>query len=165
MADARIESVRKDELETWLDWRERVLEEVFADVPTPLGVDLRARNREYVRRHLADDTCVLCFARAQDGRVIGCGGACLWDSMPCPENLSGRVAFLMSIYVTPEERGQGVAREIVAWILDEVARRGIRVVMLEATEAGRPVYEMLGFVDAKGYMILDGRPDSGDKTV
>lgn len=157
MANTRVESVHPDELDIWLDWRGTVLEEVFADVATPLSVDLRARNREYVRRHLADDTCVLCFARSDEGRIVGCGGACLWDSMPCPENVTGRIAFLMSIYVVPELRGGGIATQIVRWILDETERRGIQVAMLETTAKGLPVYEKLGFRQADGYMIRYGK--------
>lgn len=150
---AHIDSVRPDELETWLDWRERVLEEVFADVPTPLGVDLRTRNREYVRRSMAADACILCFARNVEGEIIGCGGACLWNSMPSPENLTGRIAFVMSVYVVPERRGDGLGQAIVSWVLDEAERRGITEVLLDTTAAGRPVYEKLGFTDAHGFMV------------
>lgn len=148
-----IESVGVEQLSVWLDWRETVLAEVFAEMPPPEGVELRLRNQEYIQKHLEDDSCVLCFAREGE-RIVGCGGACLWDAMPAPDNPTGRIAFLMSIFVTPQHRKQSIGRKIVSWLLEQIRSRGISLVLLETSTIGRSVYEALGFTDAKDYMLL-----------
>ena len=60
----------------------------------------------------------------------------------------------MNIYTAPAYRRRGVARRIVEKLIEDAKARGIRSVLLEATEMGRPLYESLGFEDAQGYMRL-----------
>jgi len=43
-------------------------------------------------------------------------------------------------------RHQGVGGRLVALLLDEARGLGIRRVQLAASEAGRPLYEQMGFV-------------------
>ena len=74
--------------------------------------------------------------------------------MPAGSNPTGECAFLMNIYTAPAYRRRGVARRIVEKLIEDAKARGIRSVLLEATEMGRPLYESLGFEDAQGYMRL-----------
>ena len=60
----------------------------------------------------------------------------------------------MNIYTAPAYRRRGVARRIVEKLIEDAKARGIRSVLLEATEMGRSLYESLGFEDAQGYMRL-----------
>ena len=60
----------------------------------------------------------------------------------------------MNIYTAPAYRRRGVARRIVEKLIEDAKARGIRSVLLEATEMGRPLYESPGFEDAQGYMRL-----------
>ena len=50
-----------------------------------------------------------------------------------------------ALYVEPDYRNRGLARQLVQLCTAEAARRKILVVTLHASEAGRPLYETLGF--------------------
>jgi ribosomal protein S18 acetylase RimI-like enzyme len=49
------------------------------------------------------------------------------------------------VYVEPEYRKRGLAHELVERSMAEARKRGIRVVTLHSSPAGRSLYERLGF--------------------
>ncbi|KAL6237493.1 hypothetical protein BDW75DRAFT_78628 [Aspergillus navahoensis] len=55
---------------------------------------------------------------------------------------------LEGICVHPDYQGKGIAKRLLAWGIAEAERLGVDV-YLEATEAGRPVYERMGFQTLK----------------
>lgn len=140
-----------EDLDRLMDWRMRVIAEVFEGESFPDG--LFEANKAYYERHLADGTHVACFAE-RDGDVVGCGGLCLQQEMPSPENPSGRCGYIMNIYVDPAHRTHGLGHEIVRWLIREAHVRGVSKIYLETTVQGKGLYESLGFKDMTGYMRL-----------
>lgn len=161
-----IERVNLDDLDLLVEWRLEVMEEVFSDRPHPVGPELADNTRAYYERHLLDDSNISCFAVRDTGEIVGSGTICILEELPSPDNPSGLVGYLMNIFVFPPARGEGAGKKIVEWLIREAENRGITRLMLETTEAGRRVYESLGFVDTVDYMIrepaYDGsRPSAG----
>jgi predicted N-acetyltransferase YhbS len=74
------------------------------------------------------------FVAEEDGAVIG-SGLC-WKQ-------GEHHASLGMIIVSPAHQGKGIGRELMQRILDEL---GQRRTLLNATPAGQPLYERLGFV-------------------
>ncbi|MBD5559864.1 MAG: GNAT family N-acetyltransferase [Clostridia bacterium] len=132
-----------------------VMEEVFSDRPHPLSPELATTTRAYYERHLLDDSNISCFAVRETGEIVGSGTICILEELPSPDNLSGKVGYLMNIFVFPPARGEGAGRQIVQWLIEQAEKRGITRLMLETTDAGRGVYESLGFVDTVDYMIRE----------
>ena len=60
----------------------------------------------------------------------------------------------MNIYTAPEYRRQGIAAKTLDMLVQECRRRGVDFISLEATAAGRPLYEKHGFVSMQDEMIL-----------
>ena len=87
-------------------------------------------------------------------RVIGTGGVSFYRVMPTYHNPSGEKAYIMNMYTAPEYRRRGIARKTLDMLVEECHRRGVRFITLEATEAGRPLYESYGFVKMNDEMIL-----------
>jgi ribosomal protein S18 acetylase RimI-like enzyme len=87
---------------------------------------------------------------AFDGdRAAGSAGLLILEWPPVPHDPSGEYrGYILNVYVEPEYRRRGVARELVGHCLAEASRRGIRVVTLHASEDGRALYESLGFKPA-----------------
>lgn len=54
-------------------------------------------------------------------------------------------AVLDMLFVRPDAAGLGIARRLVAVVLDEARRRHMQVVTTHASRAARPVFEHLGF--------------------
>src|SRR5207253_338766 len=57
----------------------------------------------------------------------------------------GRAGWVGMVLVDPEFRRRGVATALMGAALDHLRRRGVTTVKLDATPAGRSVYERLGF--------------------
>ncbi len=114
----------------------------------------------YVREHLADGGFVAWIAE-QDGAVVGAVGL-LWERVPpTVRNLSGRQAYIMSMYVVPEKRRLGIAGGLIEVAVDHAREHGADVVSLHYSPAGQGLYERLGFV-ASPEMRLFTDPHSAE---
>jgi len=146
------EADRKD-LEKLVTWRMEVLHEVFPASEYSFPEDLEAENRAYYKEALPAGRHIACFADI-DGETVGCGGLCLHQEMPSPDNPTGQCAYLMNIYCRSAYRNQGVGKAIVQWLIDQAKERQITKIYLETSEDGRKLYKKLGFSDMKDMMIL-----------
>jgi GNAT superfamily N-acetyltransferase len=90
----------------------------------------------------------------RDGRAVA--GAGLWLQVICssPVNLPGRVGCVMNVYTAPEFRRQGLARRLMETVLDWCRRNGYPVVLLHASDFGRPLYESMGFKPTKEMRLV-----------
>jgi GNAT superfamily N-acetyltransferase len=83
--------------------------------------------------------------------AIGGAGVQLRPILPRPrtddEDLElGPEAIILNVYVEPAWRRRGVAQGLVRAVLDALAERGIRRIVLHASDDGRRSYERFGFV-------------------
>jgi ribosomal protein S18 acetylase RimI-like enzyme len=74
--------------------------------------------------------------------------------MPSPDNLKGRCAYLMNVYVREEFRRKGIARKLCTKLIEIAKNRHVEKVYLESSDMGKPLYKSLGFKDMCGYMKL-----------
>jgi len=89
-------------------------------------------------------------AHVDDGRRVVAGGVgTTCTRLPGPDNPSGRYGYIASMATEPEWRGQGLARGIVAALLDWFGARGIDRVDLHASAAGDPIYRTFGFAESR----------------
>jgi GNAT superfamily N-acetyltransferase len=75
-------------------------------------------------------------------------GAGLWimEWAPGPLDLSTRRAYVLNVYTEPAWRRRGIAQYLVQSICDWCKQQGFKQVLLHASDAGRPIYERLGFL-------------------
>lgn len=76
--------------------------------------------------------------------------AAVWDGGPvaCAAALDvGDDASITAVGTVPERKGNGLAGRLIHALLTEAAGRGARTGSLQASRAGAPVYERLGFRD------------------
>jgi len=77
-----------------------------------------------------------CFVAELDGCAIGTTTTCVL----------GSVAWIAMVLVDVNARGQGIGTRLLRHALDYLEDRRVPTVRLDATPAGRPVYEKLGFM-------------------
>jgi ribosomal protein S18 acetylase RimI-like enzyme len=82
---------------------------------------------------------------------IGGAGAQLRPILPRPGSAGaglelGPEAIVLNVYVEPAWRRRGVGEALMRSVLDTLSTRGIRRVVLHASDDGRRLYERLGFV-------------------
>ena len=88
--------------------------------------------------------------------VVGTGGVSFYQVMPTYHNPSGKKAYIMNMYTRPDYRRRGIAYRVLELLTAEAEMRQIDVVTLEATAAGRPLYEAFGFTAMRDEMELLG---------
>jgi ribosomal protein S18 acetylase RimI-like enzyme len=98
---------------------------------------------------------------AFDGdRSAGSAGLLIIDWPPVPLDPSGEYrGYILNVYVEPEYRRRGLARELIGHCLAEALRRGIGVISLHASEDGRALYESLGFKPANEMRLVRAATD------
>lgn len=115
--------------------------------------DLEAATRGYVAEAVPKNEFVAWLAEA-GGQVIGTSGLVFFRRAPTPDNLAGLDAYVLNMYTVPSWRGRGVATALLKTTLEYVRKTPARRVFLRATEAGRALYEKLGFVSDDEIMSL-----------
>lgn len=142
-----------NELDKLMEWRMEVLREVFS---IPSGTDtstLEKANRDYYLRALPEGRHIACFAE-YGGETVGCGGICMQQEMPSPDNPDGRCAYLMNIYVRPAFRRRHVGSAVVCWLVAHARQFGIEKIYLETSDMGRKMYYNLRFEEMKDMLKL-----------
>lgn len=90
----------------------------------------------------------------QDGCVQGAVGL-LWERVPpTVRNLSGRQAYVLSLYVRPEARRRGIAGRLIGEAVAHARAGDAEVVSLHASPAGKALYARLGFVESPEYRLF-----------
>lgn len=152
-----VKNAKIQDLDLLLDWRMEVLNHVFSEEFKSLTAEqiemIRENNRRYYISEMPSGGHIACFAYSGT-EIVGCGGVCIYDEMPSPDNLVGKCAYLMSIYTREEYRHQGIATRIVEHLIAEAKARNIEKIYLETSADGERMYRRLGFKDMKGYMKL-----------
>jgi GNAT superfamily N-acetyltransferase len=116
-------------------------------------VDIDDTLRHYFLTMLTDENAIIWTATEQD-EVIGIGCVYFFLYPPSFKNATGQTAYVHSMYTADAYRGQGVASRILSLIIDNVKKRNCKVIKLQASTQGKPVYEKIGFVESEGHMIL-----------
>ncbi len=123
----------------------------IGDLAAPDEAAVAEANRCYLREKLPSDELVALVAEAE-GRIVGTGWLVLFRKPPSSGNMSGVEGYVLNMYTEPAWRGRGIARRLVEEMLAIAREAGAPLVWLRATEAGRRVYEKLGFAENPRYL-------------
>jgi predicted N-acetyltransferase YhbS len=94
------------------------------------------------------------FVAEADGAIVGTGVT----------SLNGSVAWIGTIWVEPPWRRRGVGMALTQATIDAGEAAGCRTFVLVATEAGRRLYERIGFEVQSWYRIIEA-PGLGDERI
>ncbi len=158
MSIIRISPLEIKDIDLLLKLRMEVLATVFREERKNISdadwEDIEKQNRRYYEAQLEGNGHKACVAYV-DGELAGCGGICLYDEMPSPDNRSGRCAYLMNIYVREEFRRRGLAKNICAFLIEIAREFGAEKIYLESSQMAVGLYKSIGFEDMTGYMKLN----------
>ena len=128
------------DIEAYVGLRVRQLREEGATE----DVDLRPALRDYYARHLADGSFAAWLA-VDEGRIVATSGMSFVEKPPyfgCP---SGRIGLLSGMFTEPAYRRRGIARALLARVVDEARRHGCGAVQITASDVGVLLYTDFGF--------------------
>ena len=87
-------------------------------------------------------------------KFIGSGGVSFYQVMPTYHNPTGKKAYIMNMYTSPEYRRKGIAFHTLDLLVKDAQKQGVSQITLEATDMGRLLYEKYGFVRMEDEMLL-----------
>lgn len=90
-------------------------------------------------------------------RVVAGGGVITYEFHVGPQDSSPHRSWIVNMYTEPNHRRRGLARMIMAALVDLCRELGWAVTYLHASPDGRPLYESLGF-KATNEMVVNLRP-------
>ena len=110
----------------------------------------RRLNLDFVTRHAETQP----FVAEVDGQIVGTGVL----------SVNGSVGWIGTIWVEPVWRQKGVGMALTQATVDAAESAGCRTLLLVATDAGRRLYEKIGFEVQSWYRILEA-PGLGDEAI
>jgi GNAT superfamily N-acetyltransferase len=85
------------------------------------------------------------LAETGAGEIVA-GGAVMVVPWPAsPKDRKQQRAFMLNVFTEPAYRRNGIARSLVQTIIDWCRDQGFGSIFLHASEAGRPLYQSMGF--------------------
>ena len=119
---------------------------------TDMG-EVEKQSRAYYENAIPDGThtAFLVFDREQ---FVGAGGISYYQVMPTYHNPTGRKGYIMNMYTRPEYRRMGIAYHMLDLLIQDAREKDVTFISLEATSAGRPLYEKYGFSSMTDEMEL-----------
>ena len=111
-------------------------------------------NLRFFRERLADKSFVSFIA--WDGELaVASSGMCIQLHPPTHGNPSGRVGYITNMYTRPAFRRRGVVTMLLERLVETARELKCGRCLLNATDAGHPVYLKYGFTDIPGEMAFD----------
>jgi GNAT superfamily N-acetyltransferase len=107
--------------------------------------EMAARFTPWVEEKLASEEYLAWFAVAEYGAIAA--GAGLW-LMDWPAHVVGKGRWrgnILNVYTEPGHRRLGLARHLIEVAIEWCREHDVDTVVLHASDAGRPMYEALGF--------------------
>ena len=90
---------------------------------------------------------------------VAAGGGILISSWPAgPRDARTQRAVILNVYAEPEFRRKGLARQLMLLMIQWLKDQGFSSVALHASEAGRHLYETLGFQQNNEMRLNLGEP-------
>ncbi len=85
------------------------------------------------------------FVAKIDNKILGCVGAFIKSDLPYRYYKCPIYGFIGDVYTVPNSRNKGLSTKLNEMALAWLKKQGVTMVKLLASEAGRPIYEKLGF--------------------
>lgn len=117
--------------------------------------------------HFMEKSCLHYFMESMENKTfeaiiaeeaqhpIGIGMIFYYRSVPSCLNPTGWNGYITNLFVEEQHRGQGIGRELVKRLVQKAEKRNCYIIMLHASEMGRPLYLKMGFHDITNGMVLN----------
>lgn len=141
----------KDDMEILMKLRLEMLREVN-DLSGEYEYDEKfiSESRRYFES--GEQTTVIAF----DGQTpVGCASLSYIWIMPTFSHPTGNRVHLMNVYTRADHRRSGISKKMVEILIEEAKENGVTEISLDATEIGRPLYEVLGFQASDSCMVME----------
>lgn len=110
--------------------------------------------KQYFEDKISTKECYAILVEDKN-EIIGTGIVFFYESVPSLSNISGKNAYITSMYVKEEYRRMKIGSTILEKLIEISKANTAQFIMLNATEIGRKLYNHYGFKDIENGMILE----------
>ncbi|MCD7935460.1 MAG: GNAT family N-acetyltransferase [Tannerellaceae bacterium] len=141
-----MEIIRIRDMDVLTNLRFAFLSEM-SSVPEEEWVSVKSQLRSYFERHIRrDDFVALGVSLA--GEIVSCAFLIVDErpgSLSSPNGLTGTI---LNVFTYPQYQRKGFGLAVMEAIIEESKERNLSVLSLSSTEAGKRLYEKLGFKES-----------------
>ena len=115
--------------------------------------ELESAYIDKITKQIPEGVCKAWVIR-NDDEIIASGAITVVSYAPIPSDLNHNIAFLHSMYTEKSHRQKKCAQKIVERAIQYCQENGISRILLNTSDAGKPIYEKAGFVSSPETMRL-----------
>jgi GNAT superfamily N-acetyltransferase len=127
---------------------------MFADMGTPLDASVEGAFRRWLAEMMPEGIYQAWLVETDAGDIVAGGGMTILPWPPGPHPLTNRIAFVYNVYTERSHRRRGLARRIMETIHEWCRANRIGTVLLNASQAGQPLYESMGYRPSPSVMMV-----------
>ena len=142
-----------DDIPVIVTHRRKMFEDIGMGTPQVLDA-MESRFVTWAREHMENERYLSWFAVTPEDKVVS--GVGLW-LMDWPSHIVGESlyrGYLLNVYTDPDYRRNGLGRMLTQCAVDWCWENDIEVVVLHASNQGRPIYEALGFTPTNEMRLM-----------
>ncbi len=109
-----------------------------------LGVAM-VTSRQFFSERLANGRYQAWLVQTDAGEVVAGAGIIVFDYHSSPLDPTPKRPMVVNVFTERAHRRRGIARKLMATMIEWCRREDFRSVLLHASDEGRPLYESLGF--------------------
>jgi len=115
--------------------------------------ELEAAYMDKIVKQIPEGVCKAWVVK-EDDQIIASGAITFASLVPVPSDMNHNIAYLHGMYTEKNHRQKKCAKKIVDRAIEYCQDKGINRVLLNASDAGKPIYERIGFVRSPEAMRL-----------
>jgi GNAT superfamily N-acetyltransferase len=142
--DFAVRRATPDDIPTILFHRRSMFTEMGVGTPEALNT-MEIGFEPWLRRKMAQEHYLGWMATTENGEIAAGAGLWLMDWPPTVIEPGSLRAYMLNVYTNPEYRKRGLAHRLTQTIINWCKENGYHLLVLHASDAGRPIYESIGF--------------------
>ena len=115
--------------------------------------ELESAYTDKITKQIPEGVCKAWVIKNND-EIIASGAITIVSFVPVPSDLSHNIAYLHSMYTEESHRKKKCAQKIVGSAIQYCKENGISRILLNASDAGKTIYEKAGFLSSPETMRL-----------
>ena len=101
--------------------------------------------RQWLSEKLPSSEYLGWLAISSEGETVAGAGMFVHEWLPSPLTFTTLRGYVLNVFTEPDHRRQGLARRLVEECIAYCRAHEIPTVVLHASDAGRPIYDAMGF--------------------
>lgn len=153
MGEEGIKAVTKHDIEKIVALRVSIFRDIGKIASPEEEQSMKVINKSYFE-DLSYKDCLSGFYEEVEGRIISIALGIIMAFPPINLENQGMKGYIFNVYTDKDYRNQGKATLLTKRLVEELKRRGVNKIELDANENSIKIYEKIGFKLSGNHMVL-----------